>query len=98
MLSCEAPVHAGYMVARALGAAPVLADAIVEALSASTDPADSSHLPAGAATAEQAEQLSATVWHAIWPVERWAGLLTQHAPVHPGNPVGRPCRRSNVCQ
>ena len=58
------------MVARMLGAAPVLADAVVEALSASSDPANSSSRPPGAETEQQAEALSATVWHAIWPVER----------------------------
>ena len=58
------------MVARMLGAAPVLADAVIEALSASSDPANSSSRPPGAETESQAEALSATVWHAIWPVER----------------------------
>ena len=58
------------MVARMLGAAPVLADAVVVALSASSDPANSSTRPPGAETESQAEALSATVWHAIWPIER----------------------------
>ena len=61
---------AGYMVSRMLGAAPVLADAIVESLCSASDRASDSHHPLGARTASEAEQLSASVWHAIWPVER----------------------------
>lgn len=61
---------AGYMVARMLGAAPVLADAIVEALCSASDKATDSHHAPGASTTEEAEELSAAVWHAIWPVER----------------------------
>lgn len=63
---------AGYMVARMLGAAPVLADAIVEQLCAASDAAAQSHLPPGAQTEADAERLSAAVWHSIWPVERCA--------------------------
>ena len=61
---------AGYMVSRMLGAAPVLADAVVEALCSPSDRATDSHHPLGARTAAEAEHMSATVWHAIWPVER----------------------------
>lgn len=58
------------MVARMLGAAPVLADAVIEQLCLSSDAAADAHRPLGAQTEEQAEALSATVWHSIWPVER----------------------------
>ncbi len=68
------PDLAGYMVARMLGAAPVLADAIVEQLCAASDAATQSHLPPGAATESDADRLSAAVWHSIWPVERCAAL------------------------
>ncbi|KAK9805848.1 hypothetical protein WJX73_007733 [Symbiochloris irregularis] len=60
----------GYMVSRMLGAAPVLADAVVEALSRASDKAVDSRKPPGAQSAQEAEELSASVWHAIWPVER----------------------------
>ncbi|BDA46459.1 Lycopene beta cyclase, chloroplastic [Coccomyxa sp. Obi] len=60
----------GYMVSRMLGAAPVLADAIVEQLCAASDAAAQSHRPLGAETEADAERLSASIWHSIWPVER----------------------------
>jgi hypothetical protein len=61
---------AGYMVARMLGAAPVLADAVIEQLCAASDAASDADRPLGAETEEQAQALSAAVWHSIWPVER----------------------------
>ncbi|KAK9845376.1 hypothetical protein WJX81_004833 [Elliptochloris bilobata] len=60
----------GYMVSRMLGAAPVLADAVVEQLCRGRDAAANAHRPLGAASEAEAEALSAAVWHAIWPVER----------------------------
>lgn len=68
----ELSVMAGYMVSRMLGAAPVLADAIVEQLCAASDAAAQSHRPLGAETEADAERLSAAIWHSIWPVERCA--------------------------
>ena len=56
---------------RMLGAAPVLADAVVEALSAASDKARDSSKAPGAQNSKEAEELSASVWHAIWPVERY---------------------------
>ena len=61
---------AGYMVSRMLGAAPVLADAVVEQLCRGRDAAADAHRPLGASSDAEAEGLSAAVWHAIWPVER----------------------------
>ena len=58
------------MVARMLGAAPVLADAIVEQLCRNSDRAADAHKPIGAASEQEAEYLAANVWRAIWPVER----------------------------
>ena len=60
------------MVSRMLGAAPVLADAVVEQLCRGRDAAADAHRPLGAAREAEAEALSAAVWHAIWPVERCA--------------------------
>ena len=71
---------AGYMVSRMLGAAPVLADAAVEALCRGRDAAADAHRPLGAASEPEAEALSAAVWHAIWPVERCGS----HARPKPG--------------
>lgn len=68
-------VMAGYMVSRMLGAAPVLADAIVEQLCAASDAAAQSHRPLGAETEADAERLSAAIWHSIWPVERCGCIL-----------------------
>lgn len=62
------------MVSRMLGAAPVLADAIVEALCSASDKASDSDQPLGARNAAEAELLSASVWHAIWPAERCAPI------------------------
>lgn len=61
---------AGYMVARMLGAAPVLSDSIIEQLCRNSDRAVDSHKPLGAASEEEADHLAGNVWRAIWPVER----------------------------
>lgn len=61
---------------RMLGAAPVLADAIVEQLCAASDAAAQSHRPPGAETEAEADRLSAAIWHSIWPIERCAHLPT----------------------
>lgn len=60
----------GYMVARMLGAAPTLGDAIVEQLMSVRDrECDAETLP-GARDEAEAEEMSAAVWGALWPVQR----------------------------
>lgn len=60
----------GYMVARMLGAAPTLGDAIVEQLMSVRDrECDAETLP-GARDEAEAEEMSAQVWAALWPVQR----------------------------
>ena len=59
------------MVARMLGAAPVLADAVVEQLCRGSDRAEDAHRPIGATSEAEADFLSANVWRSIWPVERY---------------------------
>ena len=66
------PPCAGYMVSRMLGAAPVLADAVIEQLCRASDAAADAHQPLGAASEAEADRLSAVVWHSIWPVQRCA--------------------------
>ena len=97
---------AGYMVSRMLGAAPVLADAVVEAVCRGRDAAADAHRPLGASSEPEAEALSAAVWHAIWPVERCGGshLADQCVPVmHDGrrslgaSPSPRPWRCPPPC-
>ncbi|XP_002961511.2 lycopene beta cyclase, chloroplastic [Selaginella moellendorffii] len=51
----------GYMVARTLAAAPVVADAIVRQLGSSRSSSSVTHLP---------DDLSAEVWADLWPIER----------------------------
>ena len=65
----------GYMVSRMLGAVPVLADSIVEQLCKASDKASESHQHLGAQTEEDAAALSASVWHSIWPVERFVACF-----------------------
>ena len=60
----------GYMVARMLGAAPTLGDAIVEQLMSVRDrECDAETLP-GARDEAEAAEMSAAVWGALWPVQR----------------------------
>lgn len=64
-------VLAGYMVARTLGGAPTLADAIVEQLYKPTDKASSTRTEPGPQNEQEASEMTATIWNeAIWPVER----------------------------
>lgn len=66
----------GYMISRVLGAAPTIADAIVEQLCAAADRAEDAARGArpgpatGPASAAQAEAMSAAVWEAMWPAQR----------------------------
>ena len=60
----------GYMIARVLGAAPTVADAIIEQLSASADKAIHAGSPAGFTSEEEATAAAAAVWQAMWPVQR----------------------------
>ena len=64
-------VRAGYMVARTLGGAPTLADAIVEQLHRPTDKASSTRTELGPQNEQEADEMARTIWNeAIWPVER----------------------------
>lgn len=58
------------MVSRVLGAAPTLADAVIDQLSSLADKAADEGVPMRPRTEAQAEALSAGVWRAIWPPER----------------------------
>lgn len=60
----------GYMVARVLGAAPVLADSIVDQLASSSDRAIDAGNPPGAQSEQQAAILTNNIWRSIWPKER----------------------------
>lgn len=60
----------GYMVARMLGAAPALADAIVDQLSAPSDRAVNASAAAPPRSEAEADRMAAAVWSTIWPVER----------------------------
>ena len=73
---------AGYMVSRMLGAAPVLADAVVEQLCRGRDAAADAHRPLAASSEAEAEGLSAAVWHAIWAVERCRARARQAVTPH----------------
>lgn len=54
-----------------LGSVPVLADAVVEQLCRSSDRVVDAHQPLGAASEQEADFLSANIWRAIWPAERY---------------------------
>ncbi len=60
----------GYMVARMLGAAPTLADSIIEQLFSVQDRGADAGTPPGARDEQEAEEMSAAVWAALWPVQR----------------------------
>jgi lycopene beta-cyclase len=60
----------GYMVSRVLGAAPTIADSIVEQLSSVSDKAVDSALERAPRTEEEADTMSAKIWAAMWPVQR----------------------------
>lgn len=60
----------GYMVARVLGAAPVLADAIIDQLAAPSDKATDAGAPNGASNEQEALEMTSKIWKAIWPKER----------------------------
>lgn len=60
----------GYMVSRVLGAAPLVADAIIEQLSSVSDRATDAHLGRAPRSEAEADAMSAAVWAAMWPVQR----------------------------
>ncbi|KAI3438710.1 hypothetical protein D9Q98_001130 [Chlorella vulgaris] len=60
----------GYMVSRVLGAAPLVADAIVDQLSSVCDKATDSHLERAPRSEQEAAAMSAAVWGVMWPVQR----------------------------
>ena len=92
-------MRAGYMVSRMLGAAPVLADAVIEQLCRASDAAADAHRPLGAGSEAEADRLSAVVWHSIWPVQRCMPLKTLsrnpvvcHVALHLARPAVRAAR------
>lgn len=60
----------GYMVSRVLGAAPTVADAIVDQLCSVRDKAVDAHLPAVPRSDAEQAAMAAAVWAAMWPVQR----------------------------
>jgi lycopene beta-cyclase len=58
------------MIARVLGAAPTVADAIVEQLSASADKAVDAGAEKAPKNEAEATAAAAAVWAAMWPVQR----------------------------
>eukprot|EP00191_Tetraselmis_sp_GSL018_P008538 CAMPEP_0177594828 /NCGR_PEP_ID=MMETSP0419_2-20121207/9998_1 /TAXON_ID=582737 /ORGANISM="Tetraselmis sp., Strain GSL018" /LENGTH=491 /DNA_ID=CAMNT_0019086181 /DNA_START=226 /DNA_END=1701 /DNA_ORIENTATION=+ len=57
----------GYMVARALSTAPIVADAIVDQLDLATGREEGRRK---AGSKEEADRMAAAVWDALWPAER----------------------------
>ena len=60
----------GYMVARVLGAAPLVADTIIDQLSSVADKATDAHLAAAPRDDREAAAMAAAAWRAMWPVQR----------------------------
>lgn len=60
----------GFMVSRMLGAAPTVADAIIDQLARPTDKAVDAGNPRQPSSEEVAEAMASNVWQATWPVER----------------------------
>lgn len=60
----------GFMVSRMLGAAPTVADAIVDQLSRPADRADAAGARRGPRDEAEADAMAAAVWRATWPLER----------------------------
>ena len=60
----------GYMIARVLGAAPTVADSIVEQLSSAADKAIDANQPKAPKNEAEAAAAAAAVWAAMWPVQR----------------------------
>lgn len=60
----------GYMVSRVLGAAPLIADAIIDQLSSVSDKATDAHLGRAPRSEAEADAMAAAVWAAMWPVQR----------------------------
>jgi len=60
----------GYMISRVLGAAPTVADAIVEQLSAGADKAVNAGEEKAPKNEAEAAAAAAAVWDAMWPVQR----------------------------
>lgn len=60
----------GYMISRVLGAAPTVADALIEQLSSVADKATEAGTPRAPRSEEEAEAMAAAVWAAMWPAQR----------------------------
>jgi lycopene beta-cyclase len=58
------------MISRVLGAAPTVADAIIDQLSSVRDKATDAHLPPRPRSDEEQAAMAAAVWAAMWPVQR----------------------------
>eukprot|EP00879_Flechtneria_rotunda_P019312 GHRR01020282.1.p1 GENE.GHRR01020282.1~~GHRR01020282.1.p1 ORF type:complete len:228 (+),score=98.40 GHRR01020282.1:845-1528(+) len=61
---------AGFMVSRMLGAAPTIADAIIDQLASPGDKATAAVAAARPSSEQEAASMAASVWRAAWPVER----------------------------
>ena len=61
---------AGYMVARALGAAPTIADAIIDQLASPTDTARDAGGAAEPLDEAAVDAISSAVWRMTWPMQR----------------------------
>ncbi|MEW5301378.1 MAG: hypothetical protein WDW36_004240 [Sanguina aurantia] len=60
----------GFMVARTLGAAPTVADAIIDQLSSPSDKANTAGVARMPSSEAEANRMASAVWAAIWPLER----------------------------
>ncbi|GLC47197.1 hypothetical protein PLESTB_001621900 [Pleodorina starrii] len=60
----------GFMVSRVMGAAPTVADAIIDQLSKPADKATDAGASLRPSSESEAASMSSAVWRAIWPVER----------------------------
>jgi len=60
----------GFMVSRALGAAPLVADSIVDQLSRPSDRAADAGVSRAPRSEAEANAMAAAVWRTTWPVER----------------------------
>ncbi|KAG2488086.1 hypothetical protein HYH03_013389 [Edaphochlamys debaryana] len=60
----------GFMVGRMLGAAPLVADTIIEQLSRPADRAADAGMATRPSSEEEATDMAHHVWRAMWPVER----------------------------
>ncbi|KFM24907.1 Lycopene beta cyclase, chloroplastic [Auxenochlorella protothecoides] len=60
----------GYMISRVLGAAPLVADTIIDQLCSVSDRAQDRNTPRAPRSEEEADAMAAAVWAALWPKRR----------------------------